>query len=40
MKLLSVDPAIYGRDEAGHSSVSSTNQPQTPGMRALPRPDA
>src|SRR3954452_6758942 len=27
MKLLSVEPAMYGRDDAGHSSVSTTNQP-------------
>ena len=27
MKLLSVEPARYGRDEAGHNSVSTTNQP-------------
>src|ERR1700687_4447290 len=27
MKLLSVEPAMYGRDCAGHSRVSSTNQP-------------
>src|SRR5690242_11989025 len=27
MKLLSVDPAMYGRDEAGHNKVRITNQP-------------
>src|SRR5215213_9991039 len=27
MKLLSVEPAMYGRDDAGHSRVSTTNQP-------------
>src|ERR1700694_1150362 len=27
MKLLSVDPAMYGREDAGQSSVRSTNQP-------------
>jgi hypothetical protein len=27
MKLLSTEPAMYGRDDAGHSTVSSTNQP-------------
>src|SRR5215217_7886690 len=27
MNVLSVEPAMYGRDDAGHSKVSTTNQP-------------
>lgn len=28
MKVLFVDPARYGREDSGHSMVSTTNQPE------------